>query len=305
MASEVWVADAPVNYGVFELGGEKGGRTPDGEQCAAWVAEAGYDGIDLGPSGFLGRGAELQERLRRHGIGLAGGWVDYPFEDDDAFRAASATLDDIIANFLEAAEVMPDRPPRPTLASAGSPLRQAHPGGQAPGLGLDDAQWDVFAANLQRVVERFRAAGLEPTFHHHVCTYVETPEEVEQLLARTDVGLCLDTGHLILGGGDPLTALEAWGDRINHVHLKDADKAELDAIVQGQGDMRAVWAGKAFVPMGTGDFDAEAFMPALLASGYRGWAVVEQDYIPAPDDPADTAFRAQRANREALRRWLP
>ena len=305
MTSEIWVADAPVNYGVFELGGDKGGTIPDGEECAAFVARAGYEGIDLGPSGFLGRGSDLQDRLRRHGLALAGGWLDYPFSDAEAFAAAVVTLDDMIANFLEGAQADPDRPPRPTLACSGSPLRQAHPGGAEPGIGLTDEQWAVFAENVQHVVDRFRDAGLEPTFHHHVCTYVETPAEIEQLLARTDVGLCLDTGHLLLGGGDPLSALQRWGDRINHVHLKDADRSALDAVVRGRGDMRAAWAGNVFVPMGTGDLQVEEFMSALLASGYRGWALVEQDYIPAPDDPADTAFRAQKANREALRRWLP
>ena len=305
MTSEIWVADAPVNYGVFELGGDRGGRTPDGEECAAFVARAGYEGIDLGPSGFLGRGEDLQDLLNRHSLALAGGWLDYPFRDDSDFRAAVENLDDMIANFLEGAEVNPDRPPRPTLACSGSPVRQAHPGGSAPGIGLTDEEWKVFAKNLQHVVDRFRAAGLEPTFHHHVCTYVETPDEIERLLELTDVGLCLDTGHLILGGGDPLTALRTWGERINHVHLKDADKAALDAVVKGDGDMRAAWAGNVFVPMGTGDFNVEEFMPELIASGYRGWALVEQDYIPSPDDPVDTPFQAQRANREALRRWLP
>ena len=305
MTRQIWVADAPVNYGVFELGGDKGGRTPDGEECATFVQRAGYDGVDLGPVGFFGRGADLQDRLRRHGLSLAGGWLDLPFWDDDAFALAAGDLDDIIANFLEGAAVTPDRPPRPTLASSSSPEREENPGGTAPGIGLTSEQWHTFARNVQHVAERFRAVGLEPTFHHHVCTYVETPEEIRTFLDLTDVSLCLDTGHLILGGGDPVTALREWGTRINHVHLKDANKAELDAVVKGKGDMRALWAGKAFVPMGTGDLDVPGFMDALLASGYDGWAVVEQDYIPSPDDPDDAAFLAQKANREALRRWLP
>lgn len=305
MTSEIWVADAPVNYGVFDLGGDKGGIVPDADQCAEFVQRAGYVGIDLGPSGFLGRGAEFQNRLRKHELALAGGWLDYPFSSKEDFAAAVGNLDDMIANFLEGAEARPDRPPRPTLACSGSLVRQENPGGQAPGLSLTEEGWKVFAENVQHVTDRFRAAGLEPTFHHHVCTYVETPEEIERFLELTDTALCLDTGHLILGGGDPLTALQKWRSRINHVHLKDASKATLDTIVKGKGDMRAAWAGNIFVPMGTGDFNAAEFMPALLASDYTGWVVVEQDYIPAPGDPFDMAFQAQRANRDALRTWLP
>src|SRR5699024_12634251 len=95
------------------------------------------------------------------------------------------------------------------LADSGSGVRRAHPGG-GPGLGLDPRGWDTLAANVRTAVDLAREAGLEPTFHPHACTYVETPAEIDELLARTDVGLTLDTGHLILGGGDPLTGLRRW-----------------------------------------------------------------------------------------------
>src|SRR5699024_4081372 len=106
------------------------------------------------------------------------------------------------------------------LADSGSGVRRAHPGG-GPGLGLDPRGWDTLAASVATAVDRARDAGLEPTFHPHACTYVETPAEIDELLARTDVGLTLDTGHLILGGGDPLTGLRRWARRIDHLHLKD------------------------------------------------------------------------------------
>ena len=150
-----------------------------------------------------------------------------------------------------------------------------------------------------------RSRGLEPTFHHHACTFVETPDEIRELLARTSVGLTLDTGHLILGGGDPLTGLREWAARINHLHLKDARRSVLDAVVRGRGDMRSVWAGKAFVPFGDGDLDLDAVMAEVTSGGYSGWLVVEQDVIPGPDDPVDATQVDQVHNRDALRRWLP
>lgn len=297
------VANAPVSFGIFELTADR--PLPDPDAILAPLHEQGYDGVDLGPVGFLGRGQELQDRLRRHELSLVGGWLDFPFPDDDAFNAALPALDDALEVFVAAAEVDPDRPPLPTLADSGSDLRRAYPGGVGPDLRLDDAAWDRFATNLATVSDRIRAAGLEPTFHHHACTYVETPDEIDAFLDHTDVDLTLDTGHLLLGGGDPLDGIGRWGDRVNHVHLKDARRAVLDDVVKGRGDMRAVWAGRAFVPLGTGDLDVNGFMNALVARGYQGWLVVEQDVLPAPDDPLDTAIADQRANREALRRWLP
>jgi inosose dehydratase len=301
------VANAPVSFGIFELTADR--PLPDPDTILGPLAEQGYDGVDLGPVGFLGRGSQLQDRLRRHGLSLVGGWLDFPLADDDAFTAALPALDDALELFVAAAEVDPDRPPLPTLADSGSNLRREHPGGAAPGLGLDAAGWDRFATNLAVVADRVRATGLEPTFHHHACTYVETPAEIDTFLDLTDVDLTLDTGHLLLGGGDPLDGLARWGDRVNHVHLKDARRSVLDEVVKGRGDMRAVWAGRAFVPFGAGDLDIAGFMDALVAHGYEGWLVVEQDTLPAADETQDAVMAAaiadQRANREALRPWCP
>lgn len=297
------LANAPVSYGVFSLGAERGAALPGPDELLDLVAAAGYTGIDSGPVGMFGRGEALRAALSARGLALAGGWVDLPFADDDAFTAALPGYEDALAFFAEAAELDTDLPPRPTLACSGSPERQEHPGG-GPGLGLDAEGWDRYAANVERAVAMSRARGLEPTFHHHACTYVETPAEIRELLARTSVGLTLDTGHLILGGGDPLTGLREWAPRIDHLHLKDARRSVLDAVVQGHGDMRAVWAGAAFVPFGTGDLDLAGVVEHVLASGYSGWLVVEQDVIPGPDDPVDKTQADQVHNREVLRRWF-
>ena len=88
-----------------------------------------------------------------------------------------------------------------------------------------------FAVGLAIAVARCRDRGYEPTFHHHTATYVEAQWEIERLLELSDVGLCLDTGHLLLGRGEPVSAIRAWADRINQVHLKDARLATLEQIV--------------------------------------------------------------------------
>lgn len=299
------VAGAPVSFGVFELTPDDPAvRLPTADEVCGVLQETGYAGVDMGPVGFLGTGADLLARLQAHGLELAGGWVDLPFSDDEAFAAALPRLDEALASvFVPALESGPSKAPLPTLADSGDQLRKANPGGGA-GHMLDEAGWGRFCRNLQTATERVRAAGLEPTFHHHAGTFIETPEEIDELLERTDVGLTFDSGHLLLGGGDVLEGWTQWGHRINHLHLKDVRMEVLRQVVARSGSMVDVWTGGAFVPFGHGDLDVAALMKQVLASGYDGWLVVEQDLMPtASTDPTQVA-RDHAYNREQLRKWL-
>ncbi|WP_223691000.1 sugar phosphate isomerase/epimerase family protein [Leifsonia poae] len=297
------IAGAPVSFGVFELVPEDGVELSGPDEICTVLAEEGYVGVDLGPLGFLGRGDELRARLARHSLELSGGWVDLPFADDEAFADEIAGFDRTLDVFVEAAEASPELLPLPTLACRGSELRRAHPGGGAE-YRLSEERWKRFAANVEVAAGRVRARGLEPTFHHHACTFVETPDEIDDLLARTDIGLTFDSGHLLLGGGDPLTGWTRWHDRVNHLHLKDARQSVVRSVIESRGDMRAVWSGRAFVPFGEGDLDLSGFLDAVVADGYHGWLVVEQDTIPQPGDDPAVLRRDHRTNRETLARLL-
>jgi inosose dehydratase len=296
------VAAAPVSFGVFEMTAD--GPLPEPDGVLAAIDQAGYDGVDLGPVGWLGTGTELADRLRRYSLTLCGGWVDLPYSDDAAFAVALPALDTALEVFAAGVGADPARPPLPTLADSGSDVRRAHPGG-GPGIGLAEAGWATLARNVTAAAERVRAAGFEPTFHHHVGTYVETPAEIAEFLARTDVGLTLDTGHLMLGGGDPVEAVHQWAGRVNHVHVKDVRMAVLEQVVREGLGMRAAWERGVFVPLGHGDLDLAGFMDSLAATGFDGWVVVEQDVILTPGASLETAAADQRTNRAALRRWLP
>ena len=297
------VANAPVSYGAFEITVGIHPLVPESVELLDHVAAAGYAGIDLGPLGYLGTDRELAERLEQRQLGLAGGYFELPYSEPDALAEALPALDQLLDVF----DAVPPNgnmpPPRPTLADAGSAQRAALPGRSAldPSVGFDDAGWRRFADGLDRAVSRCRERGYEPTFHHHTATYIEAQWEIERMLELTDVGLCLDTGHLLLGRGDPVRAVRDWGERINHVHLKDARQAVLDAIVAEGAPVEAIWRRRAFCRLGDGDVDVDGVLDALRDVGYAGWLVVEQDIIPDPSDPADQADREQRANREFLR----
>lgn len=164
--------------------------------------------------------------------------------------------------------------------------------------------WQRFADRVNLAVDRVRGRGLEPTFHHHACTYVETPDEVDALLAATDVGLTFDSGHLLIGGGDPLPDFRRWRDRINHLHLKDARTRVLQEALRADDPMRSVWEKRVFVPLGDGDLAVDALLDEIVASGYSGWLIVEQDVVPRSTEDVERAKNDQVANRDALRRWF-
>ena len=295
------VANAPVSYGAFELTVGILPNVPDGAMVMDEVAAAGYAGIDLGPAGYLASKETLGEELRRRNLGLAGGFFELPFSDPKAMPPALAGLDGLLDVF-DAARVEGLKP-RPTLADLGSDARRARPAQAAldHSLGFDADGWRRFADGVARALARCSERGYEPTFHHETGTNIEAKWEIEKVLELTEIGLCLDTGHLLLGGGDPVVAMREWKDRINHVHLKDARRDVVEQIIREAAPLPEIWKRKAFCRLGDGDLDVDAMLGALRGGGYSGWLVVEQDVLPDADDPLGTPARDQRANREFLK----
>jgi inosose dehydratase len=298
------IANAPVSYGAFELTVGIDPMVPSALEVLDAVAGAGYAGIDLGPVGFLGRGAELRERLASRNLGLVGAYLELPYADLEGLHRALPALDELLDAFDAAGPNKDAPPPRPTLADAGSDARRARPGRSAkdPGIGLDADGWRRFGIGLAEVVGRSRDRGYEPTFHHETGTYVEAPWEIERVLEVSDIGLCLDTGHLLLAGGDPVAAIAAWSSRINHVHVKDARRSVMAEIVADDAPTSAIWEREAFPPLGEGDLDVAGVINELRQVGYRGWLVVEQDALPRTKERFERAATDQRANRQYLAR---
>jgi inosose dehydratase len=303
LIKSIAVASAPVSFGAFEVTVGIDPNVPDAVSVLDAVQRDGYDGIDLGPIGYLGTRANLRDHLRSRALHLSGGYMPLPLSDPAGMEPAIAELRTLL-DLFDTVKAPEHRPaPKPTLADAGSAARRLAPGRAHSdrSLGLQPEGWDRLATNLQEAVELCRARGYEPTFHHHAGTYVEAPWEIEELLARSDVGLCLDTGHLVLGGGDPVRAIRDWGPRINHVHLKDVKRSVIDGVILEGGDMMQVWRRGAFCRLGTGDLDIDAILQGLRGRDYRGWLVVEQDMIPGRETPPDAAAIDQGKNRAYLR----
>jgi inosose dehydratase len=293
------VANAPCSYGAFEITVGVLRDVPDPESVLDAIAQAGYAGAELGPPGYLGDRQTLRERFERRGLTLAGGYIPIRFSEPEHWDADLRTLNDTLDLFAAADGFGA----KAVLADAGSPARSRLPGRAASerSIGLDESGWKRLADGVARAAELARTRGFESTFHHHTATFVEAPWEIERLLELTDVGLLLDTGHLALGGGEPTEGLRAWGERINHVHVKDVRSDVLAGVIADRADMPEAWRRGVFCELGTGDIDLDAFFAELSRTQYSGWLVVEQDMVPlSPRDGAEAAA-AQKRNRAWLR----
>jgi inosose dehydratase len=282
----VKVANAPLSYGAFEMTVGTDFPVPDPARVLEAMAAAGYAGTELGPPGYLGS-SDLG------GLELVGGFVQIAFSDPDAgLDELHATLD----LFGEATGA------RPVLCDAGGPERIANPGrgGEDASLRLNESRWRVLTDGVARAAEAARSRGFEPVFHHHTSTYVEGVEEIDRFLEETDVPLLLDSGHLLVAGGDPLQALADWGDRIDAIHVKDVRLDVLAAVKAERADTLTAWRRGLFCALGQGDVDLVAFCAAVDATGYDGWVVVEQDRVLGSEAEFSDAAADQVANRE----WL-
>jgi inosose dehydratase len=252
------IGNAPVSFGAWSLPASRLPSVPRAERVLDEVATAGYDGIELGPLGFLDPAT-----IAAHGLELAGAYVPVPF--GEGLGELDATLDFFDAFAPHA---------RPVLADDGDPTASLDP------------------ADVGRAVERARARGYEPTFHHQMGSRIETRGQIEALLEAVDVPLLLDTGHLVTAGVDPVEALRDWRDRIDYVHVKDVD---LD-LLRRAPDWPAAWRSGVFCELGTGDVDVRGFLDALGA--FDGWIVVEQDWVPEEGDDPEPQIAAQARNRD-------
>ncbi|GBC82450.1 Inosose dehydratase [bacterium HR10] len=267
------IATAPVSWGICEVEG-LGARRPYSEVLDE-MRLAGYEGTELGPYGYLPTDPTLlREELSRRQLELVTAFVPIPLSEPERFEHG---LRDVlrVADVLQAlgATLI-------VLADTLTPRRLTIAGRVTPTDELTEAQWGEAVTFLHEVARACRARGLLAAFHHHAGTFIETPREVARLLAMTDpelIGLCLDTGHYVYGGGDPVEAVRAYGPRIWHVHAKDVRADVLERVRREPLTFAEAVREGLFCPLGDGVVNFPALIRELSAWGYQGWIVVEQD----------------------------
>ncbi len=177
------------------------------------------------------------------------------------------------------------------FAVDGTPERDLCATRAATGPQLTDSAYAALAEHVNRFAAVASNYGMKSSFHPHAATFIESPAETEKLMHLLDpqtVGMCLDVGHWIVGGGDPLQAIEQYKERITHVHIKDVSGEVLGRLASGEiASMEdAVVTDKLFVPAGTGVLDLIGTINSLRAHGFDGWLMSEQDSAWEPSEAA-------------------
>jgi len=278
------VAGAPISWGVCEVPGW--GYQLDAGRVLAEMAGVGLAAAEFGPDGFLpgDRGA----LLARHGLAAVGGFVPAVLHD-------------------------PGHDPLPEVAGAVEEFRAARAGvlvlaaatgadgyDTRPDLGADG--WTRLLANLDRLDAHARERGLTAALHPHVGTMVERPAEVRRVLDGSGVALCLDTGHLLVGGTDPAALARSAAGRVAHVHLKDVDADHATRVRDGVLTYTDAVRQGMYRPLGRGDVDVAGIVAALTGAGYTGWYVMEQDTVlEGPPAPGEGPVRDVAASLRYLR----
>jgi len=265
------IAGAPISWGVCEVPGW--GHQLGADRVLAEMRDVGLSATELGPDGFLPSDPEeLTAKLGANGLRCVGIFVPVVLHDagHDPLADIAGPLDALIAS---GADVL-------VLAAAtGADGYDSRPT-------LDDSQWATLLANLDRLAGAAAERGVLAVLHPHVGTMVETRGDVDRVLEGANIKLCLDTGHLLIGGTDPLALTRQVPDRIAHAHLKDVDAALAARVQSGELTYTEAVRLGMYTPLGAGDVDIAGIVTALRANGFDGWFVMEQDTIldGAPSD---------------------
>jgi inosose dehydratase len=263
---------APISWGVCEVPGW--GFQMARERVLAELAEVGFTATEHGPESFLPEDASaLRKTLDRHGLRLVASFVPAVLHRAEQRERELGVVE-------QAARVL--------AASEGEVLVLAASSGEAGyerGATLSEDEWRSLLFGLEASAEIAGRHGLTLSLHPHYGTVVENGEQVARLLDQSEVGLCLDVGHLAVAGADALEVATRANGRVRHVHLKDVDPGLAARVRAGELGYRAGVAAGLYRPLGDGGARIAEVVQLLESRGYAGYYVLEQDAVLNEDPP--------------------
>jgi len=281
----VKIAGAPISWGVCEVPGWGYQLSP--HRVLTEMRDVGLAATELGPEGFLPSDAdELTALLASFGLSCVGTFAPVLLHEagHDPLADVAGPLEALLAcgaNVLVLA------------AATGTAGYDSRPT-------LDDDQWATLLGNLDRLAAAAADKGVLAVLHPHVGTMVETRADVDRVLTGSQIKLCLDTGHLLIGGTDPLQLAREVPDRIAHAHLKDVDAALAARVQSGELTYTDAVREGMYTPLGNGDVDIAGIVTALRGNGFDGWFVMEQDTILDGEPAGEGPLRDVRTSVEYI-----
>lgn len=298
MTATVRLASAPINWGIESA---DGAGNPPVDDVLRNSFDAGFSGFELGPLHFLGRDPrEIRNSLARHSLEPVAFWVAVPMEQpfggeaEAEVQEALETLQTIGAEHL-------------LVSDFGDPERLAVVSRveSAPRTWWSDEQWVEVGRTLAAIAALGEAYGIDVSLHPHVGGHIESGREIEKALEAiegTSMTVCIDTGHMILGGTDSIPLMRRLGSKVTHIHAKDVEPKLLERMQQGEIDYVSAVGEGIYCDLGTGVVDWAGFASAVDEIGYSGWIVAEEDQILVPGRQAP--FDSNLANRAFLAQLL-
>jgi inosose dehydratase len=258
------IAGAPISWGVCEVPGW--GYQLPADRVLNEMSSLGLAATELGPDGFLPTDPDqLAAALTRHDLRAVGGFTPLVLHRPEVDPLVQ--VDRLLRSFV--------------AADAGVMVLSADTGlaGYDSRPALDDDGWERLLANLDRVAKSAAERGIRSVLHPHVGTMVETSSDVARVLEGSEISLCLDTGHLLIGGTDPADLTRQVSERIAHTHLKDVDLTWARKVQDGHTTYTDAVRQGMYRPLGQGDVDIAAIVDHLSRHQYHGWYTLEQDTI--------------------------
>jgi inosose dehydratase len=220
-------------------------------------------------------------QMKVNDIAKAEQYLDIACDENGPLNSADAHSQEVVDAAIRAGVEML------VFAVDGTPERDIYAGRSNLGPHLNENGYERLADHISKYALIAKVAGIRSSFHPHSATYIETPEETRNLMGLLDydlVGMCLDVGHWIVGGGDPVEGVIEYGKRVTHVHIKDVDPVVLKKLVAGEYERMDIAVEKhfLFVPAGEGALDLDGLFAELEKYDFSDWMMSEQDKAREP-----------------------
>jgi Sugar phosphate isomerases/epimerases len=219
------------------------------EQALADIASAGYRGFEIFDGNLMQyeqRPEQFKQLMESTGLALIG-----------VYTGGNFIYREILGEELYKIEKVAK------LAAEFGAEHLVLGGGAVRSDGIRESDYDVLAESLEKAAAIAQKYGLIPSYHPHLGTCVERPEQLDKLMERTSIALCPDTAHIEAGGGDPAEVVRKYANRIKYIHFKD-------------------YKDGMFLPLGEGNQNFAEMIDILRGNRYDGWVTVELDSYPDP-----------------------
>jgi inosose dehydratase len=296
MNTKLRIGNAPCSWGTIE---NTEGQRLEYTQMLDELAWAGYTGTELGDWGFMPTDPKkLKAELDARNLSMIGSWVTVRLYDAAYHQRG-------VEQAVKVARLLAEVGGSECIINIGDDHSTVHERHYNTGRikkehGLSEQGWQIYAEGATKVAEAVKKeTGLRSCLHQHGSTWVETPEETAKFLSLTDpklLGLCFDTGHYMLGGGNAVEGLKSYADRVWLVHFKDFNPKVVEEAKKKNWNYQDMIGHGVFSELGKGAVDFPAVKKVLEDINYRGWITVEQDVLPGMGEPKESAKR----NREYL-----